>query len=70
MDVIEAKVRLLELAATMLRRDGIPIARDVVNIATVMYDYINAPSQTPETGEAATTDKPRKTRNAKADPFS
>lgn len=70
MDATEAKVRCLELAAAIQRASGNHDVRDVVNIATVMYDYVNAPTQTPETGEAATTDKPQRTRKAKADPFS
>lgn len=58
MDATEAKVRCLELAATMCRPHGLPIAKDVVEIATSMYDYVNAPPKAPETGSEVTQDKP------------
>lgn len=70
MDDLEARVRCLELAATMLRPSGIPTGQSVVEIATVMYSFVNAPPAAPETEPQANTDKQRTKRPGKPDPFS
>ena len=60
MDAIEAKVRCLELAAAIHRKqgDGSPAAEAVVQTATVLYSYVQAPPVTSATTSQG-TDKPQ-----------
>jgi hypothetical protein len=77
-DEIEAKVRCLEIGAALYRKHGeIPNATSVVEIARVMYDFVQAPPPAPETVQAGTTDKPQPgarptltRKGGKPDPFS
>lgn len=64
MNEIEAKVRCLELAATLSR--GVTTdAASVVTTASVLYDFINAPPQVEKPAEI--TDKPKRGRTPKMD---
>lgn len=63
MDTTEAKVRCIEVAATLSARLGDYSVGAVVEIATGLYDFVVAPP--PAETQAVTADKPGKKRQAK-----
>lgn len=60
MDDVEARVRCLELAATLTRANGDYSPEAVVKIATVLYDF-SQPSRIEEI-QHVYTDKPKRGR--------
>lgn len=61
MDEIEAKVRCLELAATVTARLNDNAADSIVQIAKVMYTFVQTPSTAQVTDEpSGATDKPKR----------
>lgn len=63
MNDIEAKIRCLELAATLNARQNVYVASNIVETASVLYAFVVAPSL--EATPAASADKPGKKRQAK-----
>lgn len=56
----EAKVRCIEAALVLAARENQSAAARVVEIATVLYDYVQAPPMTPERVSSGSTDKPQR----------
>jgi hypothetical protein len=63
MDMLEAKVRLLELAAVINKPTGNHDATDVVKTATVLYTFLEA---SPVDEELPVADKPKRGRPPKS----
>lgn len=64
MNDLEARVRCLELAAALCKAANYYDAREVATIATILYDFVNAPI--PEEIPVEKVDKPRRGRPPKS----
>lgn len=65
MNDIEARVRCMELAYSLIRPGGDYSVQSVVDNATVLYTF--AKSSTPDESPAAPVDKPKRGKKAEPD---